>query len=94
VIDWERFRPLLDERLAYGDQSKGGRIPWCPALMLAVFELFNDQRRGSKFTAIALAVQSLGTHDARGKRIFPKPLQFLRKPRATLHTDQIRAKEV
>ena len=39
VIDWERFRPLLDERLAYGDQSKGGRIPWCPVLMLKVLVL-------------------------------------------------------
>ena len=27
VIDWEGFRGLLEERLAYTDQSKGGRIP-------------------------------------------------------------------
>ncbi|MBC2595864.1 hypothetical protein H5P28_16490 [Ruficoccus amylovorans] len=27
VIGWEGFRPLLEERLAYGDQSQGGRIP-------------------------------------------------------------------
>jgi hypothetical protein len=27
VIDWESFRPLLEARLAYDDQSKGGRIP-------------------------------------------------------------------
>ena len=32
VIDWESFRPVLDKHLAYGDQSKGGRIPWCPVL--------------------------------------------------------------
>ena len=29
VIDWESFRPVLEEHLAYGDQSKGGRIPLC-----------------------------------------------------------------
>lgn len=39
VIDWETFRPLLEERLSYGDQSKGGRIPWCPVLMLKVLVL-------------------------------------------------------
>lgn len=39
VIDWEAFRPLLEECLAYGDQSKGGRIPWCPVLMLKVLVL-------------------------------------------------------
>ena len=39
VLDWESFRPLLEERLAYGNQSKGGRIPWCPVLMLKVLVL-------------------------------------------------------
>ena len=39
VIDWESFRPLLEERLAYGNQSKGGRIPWCRVLMLKVLVL-------------------------------------------------------
>jgi len=39
VIDWESFRPVLEERLAYGDQKKGGRIPWCPVLMLKVLVL-------------------------------------------------------
>ncbi|MBC2594616.1 IS5 family transposase [Ruficoccus amylovorans] len=39
VIDWETFRALLEERLSYGDQSKGGRIPWCPVLMLKVLVL-------------------------------------------------------
>lgn len=39
VVDWEGFRPVLLERLAYGDQKKGGRPPWCPVLMLKVLVL-------------------------------------------------------
>lgn len=39
VIDWESFRPLLLKHLAYGDQKKGGRVPWCPVLMLKVLVL-------------------------------------------------------
>lgn len=44
VIDWEGFRPVLMEHLAYEDQSKGGRPPWCPVLMLKVLFLqrFHD----------------------------------------------------
>jgi len=46
-ISWPRgesFRGLLDERLGYGDQKKGGRPPWCPVLMLKVLILqrFSD----------------------------------------------------
>lgn len=39
VIDWESFRPVLEKHLAYGDQKKGGRPPWCPVLMLKVLIL-------------------------------------------------------
>jgi IS5 family transposase len=39
VIDWESFRPVLLKHLNYGDQSKGGRTPWCPVLMLKVLVL-------------------------------------------------------
>lgn len=39
VIDWESFRPVLEGYLAYGDQKKGGRRPWCPVLMLKVLVL-------------------------------------------------------
>jgi IS5 family transposase len=39
VINWEAFRPVLEEHLAYGDQKKGGRTPWCPVLMLKVLVL-------------------------------------------------------
>jgi IS5 family transposase len=39
VIEWESFRPTLMAHLAYGDQKKGGRIPWCPVLMLKVLLL-------------------------------------------------------
>ena len=51
VIDWESFRSVLEEHLAYADQSKGGRIPWCPVLMLKVlvlqrfFAQFDEQLR-------------------------------------------------
>ena len=38
-IDWEIFREVLLERLAYKDQTKGGRVPWCPVLMLKVLVL-------------------------------------------------------
>ena len=39
AIDWEAFRPKLLELLAYADQSKGGRAPWDPLLMLKVLVL-------------------------------------------------------
>lgn len=39
MIDWEPFRPLLLKHLAYCDHKKGGRIPWCPVLMLKVLVL-------------------------------------------------------
>jgi IS5 family transposase len=39
VIDWEAFRPVLLKHLEYKAQSKGGRIPWCPVLMLKVLVL-------------------------------------------------------
>ena len=49
LIGWESFRPVLEEHLTYGDQKKGGRIPWCPVLMLKVlvlqrfFDLSDDE---------------------------------------------------
>lgn len=39
VINWEAFRPVLMQQLQYKDQSKGGRVPWCPVLMLKVLVL-------------------------------------------------------
>ena len=39
AIDWEAFRPKLLELLSYADQSKGGRAPWDPVLMLKVLVL-------------------------------------------------------
>jgi len=39
VIDWECFRPLLEEQLCYRAQDKGGRRPWDPVLMLKVLVL-------------------------------------------------------
>ena len=38
-MDWEAFRPILERYLGYKDQRKGGRIPWCPVLMLKVLIL-------------------------------------------------------
>jgi hypothetical protein len=33
VIDFEAFRPTLEEALAYGDSAKGGRPPYDPVAM-------------------------------------------------------------
>ena len=55
VIDWESFCGLLEERLAYADQSKGGQIPWCPVLMLKVlvFQRFFDLRTQRRYRVCA-----------------------------------------
>ncbi|MGF1531084.1 MAG: transposase, partial [Puniceicoccaceae bacterium] len=39
IIGWEGFRSNLLKHLAYDDQSRGGRPPWCPVLMLKVMIL-------------------------------------------------------
>jgi len=39
VIDFEAFRPVLDEALAYSDGSKGGRPPYDPVAMFKVLIL-------------------------------------------------------
>jgi len=39
IINWESFRAVLESKLDYKDQSKGGRPPWCPVLMLKVLVL-------------------------------------------------------
>ncbi|MEI9896022.1 MAG: hypothetical protein WDN28_19670 [Chthoniobacter sp.] len=41
VIDWERFRPLLEELSGYAqrDWSKGGKPPFDPVLMFKVLVL-------------------------------------------------------
>lgn len=36
VIDFEAFRPTLEEALAYGDGAKGGRPPYDPVAMFKV----------------------------------------------------------
>lgn len=36
VIDFEVFRPALEEALAYSDGSKGGRPPYDPVAMFKV----------------------------------------------------------
>ena len=38
-MDWETFRPILERYLSYKNQRQGGRIPWCPVLMLKVLIL-------------------------------------------------------
>ncbi|MEI9895168.1 MAG: hypothetical protein WDN28_15085 [Chthoniobacter sp.] len=41
LIDWERFRPLLEELSGYAqrDWSKGGKPPFDPVLMFKVLVL-------------------------------------------------------
>jgi len=39
VVDFELFRKVLEGRLNYGDQTKGGRIPWDAVLMFKVLVL-------------------------------------------------------
>lgn len=39
IIDFERFRPVLDKALARSDRSKGGRPPFDPVLMFKVLIL-------------------------------------------------------
>lgn len=39
VIDFEAFRPVLDEALAYSDGTKGGRPPYDPVAMFKVLIL-------------------------------------------------------
>ena len=39
VIDFEAFRPLLEEALAYSDGAKGGRPPYDPVAMFKVLIL-------------------------------------------------------
>lgn len=39
VVDFEAFRPVLDEALAYSDGAKGGRPPYDPVTMLKVLVL-------------------------------------------------------
>ncbi len=39
VIDFEAFRPLLEEALAYSDGAKGGRLPYDSVAMFKVLIL-------------------------------------------------------
>ena len=39
TVDWELFRPVLDARMNYSDQSKGGRPPFDPVFMFKVVVL-------------------------------------------------------
>ncbi len=39
MIDFEAFRPLLEEALAYSDGAKGGRLPYDPVAMFKVMIL-------------------------------------------------------
>ena len=39
VIDFEAFRPILDEALAYSDGARGGRPPYDPVAMFKVLIL-------------------------------------------------------
>ncbi len=36
LIDFEIFRPVLDQALAYGDGTKGGRPPFDPVMMFKI----------------------------------------------------------
>lgn len=39
TVDWELFRPVLEKRMNYSDQSKGGRPPYDPVFMFKVVVL-------------------------------------------------------
>jgi IS5 family transposase len=39
AVDWELFRPVLEKRMAYSDQAKGGRPPDDPVFMFKVVVL-------------------------------------------------------
>jgi IS5 family transposase len=39
TVDWELFRPVLEKRMNYSDQAKGGRPPFDPVFMFKVVVL-------------------------------------------------------
>jgi IS5 family transposase len=39
TVDWELFRPVLEKRMNYSDQGKGGRPPYDPVFMFKVIVL-------------------------------------------------------
>jgi IS5 family transposase len=39
TVDWESFRPVLEARMNYSDQSRGGRPPFDPVFMFKVIVL-------------------------------------------------------
>src|SRR5918993_5655731 len=39
AVDFEAFRPVLEQALAYGDGAKGGRPPYDPVIMFKVLIL-------------------------------------------------------